>query len=162
MKNECFELRHSVGPYVFVFGVLCFAGLLTVDVGFTMGEWGGVYLLIIPIAIYVLKIYFYDLKYSISVKDRAITMCVATWFRTPLAITTIRIADITSIKTETDDLTKAISSTRASRRIAIYDEHMENVKFIDISLKHFVLQDIRKLMEVIKAERADLIVPFIK
>jgi len=48
---------------------------------------------------------------------------------------------------------------RPFRRITIYAEGAEITKFIDVSLKHFVAEDIRKLMRKIHDNRPDLSLP---
>jgi hypothetical protein len=48
---------------------------------------------------------------------------------------------------------------RPSRRIAIYANAAEGHKWIDVSLKHFADDDIRRLMRAIREYRPDLSIP---
>ena len=49
---------------------------------------------------------------------------------------------------------------RVFRRIAIYQEKSDGtVKFVDVSLKHFIPEDIKKLMTLIHEKRPDLEIP---
>lgn len=148
-----FELKHSVQPYVVIFIALCLPLFLGIYLGITKYDWEGVWWMLGGMIFYVLLKYFYDLNYSIFYKDKSVIMRVATWFPSaPEAFTTIKISDITSIGQEF-----SLAQGRATKRIAIYDERHE--KFIDVSLKHFTQEDIRKLMRIIQAERPDLKVP---
>jgi hypothetical protein len=52
-----------------------------------------------------------------------------------------------------------VSLRRPFRRLAIYSEHGSSIKFIDVSLKHFAADDVRKLMRVIHEQRPDLVLP---
>ena len=49
--------------------------------------------------------------------------------------------------------------SRPMRRIVIYAKHADGGKFIDVSLKHFVAADVRRLMKLIHERRPDLAVP---
>jgi hypothetical protein len=63
--------------------------------------------------------------------------------------------DISLVRTETSP-----ERGRVLRRIAIYSNlDSKNPKFVDVSLKHFVPEDIRKLMDAIHKERPDLVLP---
>jgi hypothetical protein len=53
----------------------------------------------------------------------------------------------------------AMMARRPFRRIAVYAQHGSSTKFIDVSLKHFAADDIRKLMRVIHEQRPDLVLP---
>ena len=60
--------------------------------------------MLVIVAVYFLKIYSYDLRNTISLKDGSITMRVAPWRVSPAALTTIRVGDIGSIERETFDI----------------------------------------------------------
>jgi hypothetical protein len=47
----------------------------------------------------------------------------------------------------------------SSRRIAIYGDGSNGHKWIDVSLKHFAAEDIRRLMRAIHEQRPDLSMP---
>lgn len=71
----------------------------------------------------------------------------------------ISVEDIKSIKQETSDLHNVVKMRRPVRRISIYSNTLDGDKFIDISLKHFNLEDIRKLINLIHERRPDLEMP---
>jgi hypothetical protein len=138
-------------------GVLSLITVSGLVLGFVAGTWDGFWGMLVVTALYFLKIYSYDLQYSVAFNDGNITMHVATWQSSPSALTTIRVADITSIKRETSDLRTIAAQRRVTQRIAIYDDTHQ--KFIDVSLKHFTSKDIRTLMQMIHKERPDLAIP---
>lgn len=72
---------------------------------------------------------------------------------------TIHTDEITRVERETSDIRTAASLRRPFRRIAIYAEHGHAVKWIDVSLKHFRIDDIRKLLSEIHERRPDLRLP---
>jgi hypothetical protein len=52
------------------------------------------------------------------------------------------------------------AASRPFRRIAIYAGDPRGTgKFIDVSLKHFAADDVRKLMRIVHDRRSDLILP---
>jgi hypothetical protein len=57
---------------------------------------------------------------------------------------------------EKSDLATMLSFRRPTRRITIYGKDQQH---LDVSLKHFVMADIRRLMQEIKKERPDLTLP---
>jgi hypothetical protein len=72
----------------------------------------------------------------------------------------IRPDEITSVEQETSDVGTALAMRRPFRRIVIYAENPRGEgKYIDVSLKHFLADDVRKLMRAIHARRPDLALP---
>ena len=152
-----FTLGHSMRPYAVILIVLCAVSLFWVYVAAETNQLSAWWWPLLALVVYISKIYFFDLRYSIFFKDESVVMRVATWFPTPKALTSIKISDITAIKRETSDLRTLATQRRVSQRIAIYDE--QHKQFVDISLKHFVGGDIRKLLELIHERRPDLHIP---
>ena len=156
MESRHFTLKHSVQPYIIVGGVLGIVMLLSLLVGVFGGQWGGFWGMLVVMAVYLLKIYLYDLQYRISFKDGEIMMHVAGQ-SSPTALTSIKITDITSIQRETSDLRTLAAQQRVTQRIAIYDDAHKT--FIDVSLKHFTRDSIRELMQTIHRLRPELPIP---
>lgn len=157
MEEKQFTLKHSVQPYAVIGGVLSIITILALVDGFLVGIWDGFLGMLVVMAVYFLKIYSYDLRYTISFNNNSVVMHVATWSDTPAASTTIKVADITSIQRETSDLRAIATQQRVTQRIAIYDD--THKKFIDISLKHFTRDSIRQLMQTIRSLRPELQIP---
>ena len=156
MKKYYFELRHSIQPYAVTIGVLCLIFLLTLWAGLMKNIWSGAIGIIILGTIYLLGIYFYDLRYRIFFQDDTIFMQYAVWFPNEKDIVAIKISDVTKMRCETSNIDEVTTMRRATQRIAIYDEVHQ--KFIDVSLKHFKKTDIDKLIMIIQEKRPDLVV----
>src|SRR5690242_17471665 len=120
MEAQQFTLKHSIQPYIIVGGIFGLTIIGALILGLFGGIWDGFWGMLGVTAVYLFVIYSYDLRYSISFKDKSITMHVATWQTSPAALTTIRVVDITSIKRETSDFQTIIAQQRVIQRIAIY------------------------------------------
>jgi hypothetical protein len=157
MNEAQFQLRHSVKPYALIGTLLIILGILGLWIGFAASSWGGFWMIVIVAIVYGLKVSLFDFRYSISFRDDSIAMQVASWHPTSSTLTIIEVSDITSIKRETSDLRTLSAQRRVSQRIAIYDD--QHKKVVDVSLKHFVESDIRKLMDTIHKMRPELQIP---
>lgn len=71
----------------------------------------------------------------------------------------IRYEDITSIRNESAKVSEFQSQSRPFRRIVIHGRTHNPEAFIDISLRHFRLEDIEELLTIIRMRRPDLAVP---
>jgi hypothetical protein len=69
---------------------------------------------------------------------------------------TIRAADIARIEFERSGANTLFRMERPSLRIAIYDR---NEQHLDVSLRHFAIADIHRLMDLIHEGRPDLVIP---
>jgi len=95
------------------------------------------------------------LKYKVYWKDNEICQEASGGPKVCIAY-----GEITRLALETSKPAELPSSSRPFRRIAIYGGNVGNFdSFIDVSLKHFVADDIRKLMRAIRARRSDLELP---
>jgi hypothetical protein len=87
-------------------------------------------------------------RYQISYDDEQIVMHAS-----GSVPTSIGFSEISQVQKEI-----SIGRGRPFRRIVVYAQHSSG-KFIDVSLKHFVLRDVRKLIQAIKNHRPDLVTP---
>lgn len=72
----------------------------------------------------------------------------------------IKYGEITRITSETSKPGEWLAASRPFRRIVIHAESPRGEdKFIDVSLKHFVAEDIRELMRTIRVRRPGLDLP---
>jgi hypothetical protein len=74
-------------------------------------------------------------------------------------LTKITTNEITEVVQETSDIQTLLTFSRPMRRIVFYARHADAGKYIDVSLKHFVAADIRKLMNAVHDRRPDLVLP---
>jgi hypothetical protein len=156
-----FKLRHSLKIYsgIFIIYVVLMIGLgLLAGLTNNGGSMKDILLVLTVIFfLYFAFLYFLNSRYQIFLENAEITMRAASLSADPKAPTSIKISDITLIKREVSDVHTTVKLKRPFQRISIYDK--SDNKFIDISLKHFLMQDIRKLMKLIKEKRPDLDVP---
>jgi len=66
---------------------------------------------------------------------------------------------ITEIRIERAPVSAFLAMPRPFRRVAIYGRRHDSAAFIDISLRHFRLEDIEELLTAIRERRPDLTVP---
>jgi hypothetical protein len=93
-------------------------------------------------------------RYRIFWKDGIIKQVSANKF-----VTTISCAEITRIVQERSDLQSRMRMRRPLDRIAIHAGQGAQEKHIDVSLRHFTSEDVRKLMRAIHERRPGLTIP---
>lgn len=96
---------------------------------------------------------FLGTRYRIAYSDEAVVMRAS-----GMQPVTILFCDIAVVQSEA-----SIERGRPFRRIAIYPANVGiSRKWIDISMKHFVIGDIQNLLAVIREKRPDLTLPTIR
>jgi hypothetical protein len=163
MESKSFKLRHSLQPYGGFVVIYAALAIFFVIASVTTNNWkDSVPLLSFLTAAFVILVVFWaflNSRYRVALEDGTLVMQSASLFNKSRALTSIKIADITSVKKEISDTHSAIKLRRPFRRIAIYAGQGDGAKWIDVSLKHFKLEDIRKLLRGIRDSRPDLDVP---
>jgi hypothetical protein len=147
-------LRRSIAPYV---GQIVILSLLTIGVLFISIKrhaWG--LLLPVPVLWSLFAFLSYlGLKYKINWADNDICQEASGGKEVH-----IRYGDITGIKLEMSKPGELLAASRPFRRIAIYASERQGAeRRIDVSLKHFLADDVREFMRVIQLRRPDLVVP---
>lgn len=71
----------------------------------------------------------------------------------------IQYDEITEIRNEMAQVSEFLSQSRPFRRIVVYGRKHDPDAFIDISLRHFRLEDIEELLTAIRTRRPDLAIP---
>ena len=94
------------------------------------------------------------MRYKISLQDGVITQKAFN-----MTDVVIKIKDISAVKQESSDALTMAKMNRPVQRITIYSDTDGVQSFIDISLKHFVADDIRRLLRAIQEQRPDLTMP---
>jgi hypothetical protein len=96
---------------------------------------------------------FLGTRYRIAYSDEAVVMKASR-----VQSVTIPFCDIALVQSEA-----SIERGRPFRRIAIYPVNVnESHKWIDVSMKHFVIGDIQNLLAFIRDKRPDLMLPTIR
>lgn len=163
METTSFKLRHSIQPYRGFVTIYVALAVLFITISATTKDWRDSIapLLVLTAAFATLFAFwmFLNLRYEVALENDTITMRSSSLISNPTDLTSIRIADIASIKKETSGLHASVKLRRPFRRVAIYAEHGGNIRWIDVSLKHFLRDDIRRLMDAIHDRRPDLSLP---
>jgi hypothetical protein len=94
------------------------------------------------------------MRYRISLRDNTITQ--QAFGKRNVSIS---IRDVSSVGTEVSDAKTFVQMNRPMRRIVIASVRDGQATTIDVSMKHFLMADIRKLMRIIHSARPDLNVP---
>jgi len=151
--EETFALRRSVQPYVTlgaIFGGVAIWALVLAYRSLDRGTAESAALLLAFYAAYV----FLGLRYRISLRDNTITQRA---FGKPNI--SIAIRDISSVGAQVSDPKTFVQMNRPFRRIVIASVRDGHTTTIDVSMKHFLMADIRRLMQIIHSARPDLNVP---
>jgi hypothetical protein len=152
MEKE-FALTRSIYPY----SVSILSGLLVTVVSlFDAVQMHDVGFIVVSVLVWVVLFttQYGDTRYRIFWHDGEIEQISANKY-----VTTIKTSEITSIGQESAGLQERLRLRRPADRIAIYAAHNGETKHIDVSLRHFVATDIRKLMHAIHEQRPDLTIP---
>jgi len=147
-------LRRTIAPYM---GQIIILVLVTFGVLFVCikkHEWA----LLLPVSIVWLLFLILTcigLKYKINWTDNEICQKASGGSKV-----CIQYSEITKVVSEISKPGDILAASRPFRRVAIYAEEPRGEgRFIDVSLKHFVTDDVRKLMCVIHDHRSDLVLP---
>jgi hypothetical protein len=152
-RSNDFALRRAIGPYAGYLVIFTIISLIWVLAIYKSGDLGGIG--VIALLWIVLLISQYpNTRYRIFWNKDEIEQISAY-----KDVTVIKIGDIERIALESSDIRTLLSFTRPSNRITIYGKNKERPQWIDVSLKHFSAEDIRRLMRAIHEERPDLSIP---
>lgn len=152
-SEDYFILRIIIDPYVLVPLVCLAVGVMSIPYIIKTNDWSPIWCLLILCMIYA-WIPYTSIRYRIWWQDGTIFQQSA-----DRIMTSISISDINQIKRESSDLNTLLSLRRPSRRLTVYGDTSEGSKVIDVSLIHFNLQDVRKLMKMIHNKRPNLEMP---
>lgn len=148
-----FALRRTIEPYRVLLVVLIAVTLLGIfdELKTRDINWIGAILFVWVLPVPLL---YSDTRYRIFWENGAIKQVAAN-----KDVTIIKPLDIKRIELERSDIQTLFAMRRPSRRIAIYANGPDGHKWIDVSLKHFAADDIRRLMQAIHERRPDLSIP---
>jgi hypothetical protein len=149
------QLGRTIAPYMGQIVVLSFVTLGALFVSIQRRVWGLILsVLVVAWPLFGFLLYF-GRKYRIYWTDDDVRQQASGG-----ADVCIKYSEIARIASETSKSGEWLAASRPFRRIVIYakEAHGEG-KFIDVSLKHFVAEDIRNLMRAIHGRRPDLTLP---
>ncbi|MES1191929.1 MAG: hypothetical protein ABUS47_12735 [Steroidobacter sp.] len=148
-----FALRHSIAPYrTLGTAFILFAIWGFID-SYHSKNWGFFESTLLLIGMYSLQVMM-GLWYRIVLKNDVIIQ--RAFGKKDVSL---QIKNITSVGNEVSGIKTNSVLNRPFRRVTIYGNSCDGNKYIDISLKHFVEEDIRSLIQIIHEKRPDLVVP---
>jgi hypothetical protein len=148
-----FSLRLSIYPYIMYLVVCSGLTLLSAFTAIRTHDWSPLLIAAAAWLIVILTQYG-NTRYRIYWRDGEIKQISVNNY-----ITIIPTAEITCIGQERSDLQTRLQMRRPADRITIYADHGDEERRIDVSLRHFVASDIRRLLRAIHDKRPDLTVP---
>jgi hypothetical protein len=147
-----FTLRRTMTPYV---GELVIVGAIMIGMvalSLKTSSWPPLGVALIGCCL-LLVTHYADLRYRVFWRDGTVERITANNIKT-----TIKAFDISHVVLEQSTGIGMLALRRPVRRITIYGKGEQH---LDVSLRHFALDDIRRLMEVIHKMRPDLALPII-
>src|SRR5262252_2744299 len=154
MENmDTFALRRTLQPYGALLLIWIAFTLMMLFAVFKSGDLSG---LLAILLLWVLGVWsqYPNTRYRITWRNGIIEQTDSNE-----RLNTIKTSDLKEIVQEGSDLRTLLAMRRPSRRIAIYSHSTDGPKWIDVSLKHFAADDIRRLMHAIHERRPDLSIP---
>jgi hypothetical protein len=149
-------LRLTITPYrgqAVIFGLVT---VFSVGVAAVKQEWGLLVVGGVPWLFFALQIFLFGLRYRVLWNDDGVIMRA-----TGGPERRIPFDEISSIRYETAGPSERAAQSRPFRRIVIHGRKYARNAFIDVSLRHFRIEDIQKLLAAILARRPDLELPMI-
>ena len=154
---KTFALRRTViGSYVLLPAIFVLITAAGIPYIIRTHDLTPVAILAVALILFVLPVIYMGLRYRIWWRDGRIVMRAGGFAGT---IVTMDVNDIARVQQETSKAQALAKMNRPFRRIAIYGKTAQGFPYIDVSLKHFNLDDVRKLMKLIHERRPDLEMP---
>lgn len=144
-------LRRTLTPYIGQTAILIGVTVLTAYVAQEKRQWGLLWGLLVIWPLFAANVYFFGMKYRIWWNDVGVTMSASGGQDRQ-----VRFDEVSEIRYEI-----GLSQSRPFRRIVIFGSRAGPFDSIDISLRHFRLEDIEKLLVDIRKLRPDIPLPAI-
>lgn len=152
-RSHDFALRRTISPYAGYLVIFLIVSLIWVLAIYKTGDLGGIGVIALLWGVLLISQY-PNTRYRIFWNNGEVKQVSAY-----KDVTVIKASDIERIALESSDLRTLLSLTRPSNRITIYGKEGGRPQWIDISLKHFAADDIRRLMRAIHERRPELSIP---
>jgi hypothetical protein len=153
VKPPSLVLRHSIVPYRTLGAFFLVIMVWAFVESHRTGKWGEFKSAALVSGIYSLHIVL-GLWYQIGLHDGIIWQRAFGKRRVSIAI-----RDISSVGQEVSDAKTLVAMNRPFQRITIRGSTAGKASSVDVSTKHFVAADIRRLMHIIQESRPDLSLP---
>jgi hypothetical protein len=155
-QNHSRELRRVVTPYIGQTVILFVVSLFLIYVAAAKSQWGLLWAAATFWSIYALYVVVFGLKYTVSWSEAGLLMTARGG-----PSRKVRFEDITSVESEIASPREFLAQARPYRRLVIRGKADTIDSVIDVSLRHFRIEDIRSLLAKIKSHRPDISLPTI-
>jgi hypothetical protein len=152
------NLRRTITPYIGQTMILVGITGFFVYVAHRTSEWKILWAAAAMWPLFALAYLYFGLKYRVLWDSIGVYMRASGMKEERL----IRYEDITSIRYETAQASEFAAQSRPFRRIVVEGRGYKRNAFVDISLRHFRLEDIKELLTEVHVRRPDLTIPKIK
>ncbi len=150
-------LRRTITPYVGQSIIIVGVTILVLYVARKDAQWGFLWGVALIWALFTSYVYFFGMKYRVFWNEEGVTMSASGGPRR-----SIKFDEITEVRYETASPNELLSQSRPFRRIVIFERRRDPNGWIDVSLRHFRLDDIDRLLMEIKRRRPDIELPAVR
>ena len=147
-------LRRTITPYVGQATILLVTTLFLFYVAQKTSQWGLLWSAGLFWVLFAIHTVLFGMKYRILWNTDELVMSASGGRDMH-----IRLDDISEIRNEIAQAAEFLSQARPLRRIVVYGRKQDPNQRIDISLRHFRLDDIEELLTTVGTRRPDLSVP---
>ena len=155
VENGLVALRRTIAPYVGQTVIFTAITAFCAYEGHKLKDWNVLWVPVVIWGCYAVLLGI-GLKYIVLWNDTEVVMRAS-----GLAERHIGFDEISAIRYELAGVSEFLSQSRPFRRVVIHGRKHDTKAFIDISLRHFRLNDIEELLAAIHERRPDLTFPLI-
>lgn len=145
-----------ITPYIGQTVILVSVSVFLFYVAAAKSQWGLLWAAATFWSIYTLYLVVFGLKYTVSWNEAGLLMTARGG-----SPRSVRFEDITSVESEIASPREFLVQARPYRRLVIKGKEDTRDSVIDVSLRHFRIEDIRSLLAEIRSHRPDISVPTI-
>jgi hypothetical protein len=153
--RELVPLRRTIRPYVGQLVILAAVTVFAVYESVASSDWGFMWAPAVFLPLFGIYFLYFGMKYRVLWSKEAVVMRASGG-----AERHIPYDEISRVRNEVSSANDVLAQSRPFFRIAVYGSRDPNT-FVDISLRHFRLEDIQELLATIRNRRPDLDVPMI-
>jgi hypothetical protein len=150
-------LRRTIRPYIGQIVILIAVTAFAVYESLASSDWEFLWAPAVYLPLYGIYFLYFGLKYRVFWSEESVVMRARGG-----PDQRVRFGEITSVKKEISSASDVLAQSRPFRRIVVCGNKDDPKARVDISLRHFNLNDIGQLLRVIHTHRRDLEIPTIQ
>lgn len=156
-NGELVPLKRTIQPYVGQSLLLLAVTAFAIYESVASADWNFMWAPAVFLPLYGIYVVYFGMKYRVFWSKDSVVMHASGG-----PDRCIRFDEITSVKKEISSVGDILAQSRPFRRIVVCGRKQDPNARVDISLRHFDLNDINQLLTAIRAYRSDLEIPTIK